>query len=86
MYIREETAPNNVHFGRQKLHYPTSLVFEDLDVYINNRSVVKAISEELCNYAFLVEAFEDDATIVGENGIPYSKVFVNRRGVGNKFT
>lgn len=58
-------------------------------------SVVKAISEELCNYAFLVEAFEYDtitgilnfdATIVGENGIPYSKVFVNRRGVGNKFT
>ena len=95
MYIREETSPNNVHFGRQKLHYPASLVFEDLDVYINNRSVVKAISEELCNYAFLVEAFEYntitgilnfDATIVGEHGIPYSKVFINRRGVGNKFT
>ncbi|MBQ5748340.1 MAG: hypothetical protein IIV83_06045, partial [Bacteroidales bacterium] len=72
-----------------------SLVFEDLDVYINNRSVVKAISEELCNYAFLVEAFEYntitgilnfDATIVGEHGIPYSKVFIKRRGVGNKFT
>lgn len=95
MYIREETSPNNVHYGRQKLHYPPSLVFEDLDVLINNRAVINAISDVLCNYAFLVEAFEYDtdtgilnfdAAIVGENGIPYSKVFINRRGVGNKFT
>ena len=27
-----------------------------------------------------------DTTIVGNNQIPYSKVFVNRRGVGNKFS
>ena len=95
MYIREETSPNNVHCGRQKLHYPPSLTFEDLDVTINNRIVTRAISEALCNYAFLVEAFEYDtdtgilnfdAVIVGENDIPYSKVFINRRGVGNKFT
>lgn len=95
MYIREETSPTNVHYGRQKLHYPPSLIFEDLDVNINNRIVSKAISEALCDYAFLVEAFEYDmdtgilnfdATIVGENDIPYSKVFINRRGVGNKFT
>jgi len=95
MYIREETSPNNIHFGRQKLHYPPSLVFEDLDIHIDNRTVVKAISEALCNYAFLVEAFEYntetgvlnfDVAIVGENGIPYSKVFINRRGVGNKFS
>ena len=95
MYIREETSPNNVHCGRQKLHYPPSLTIEDLDVTINNRIVTRAISEALCNYAFLVEAFEYDtgtgilnfdAVIVGENDIPYSKVFINRRGVGNKFT
>ncbi len=95
MYIREETSPTNVHYGRQKLHYPPSLIFEDLDLNINNRIVSKAISEALCDYAFLVEAFEYDmdtgilnfdATIVGENDIPYSKVFINRRGVGNKFT
>lgn len=95
MYIREETSPNNVHCGRQKLHYPPSLCFEDLDVLINNRTVIKAVSDTLRNYAFLVEAFEYDtdtgilnfdAAIVGENGIPYSKVFINRRGVGNKFT
>lgn len=95
MYIREETAPTNVHFGRQKLHYPLSLVFEDLDISINNRAVMRAVSETLRHYAFLIEAFEYDtksgtlnfvATIVGENEIPYSKVFINRRGVGNKFT
>lgn len=95
MYIREETSPTNVHFGRQKLHYPLSLAFEDLDVCINNREVMKAVSAMLKHYAFLVEALEYDtqsgtlnfvATIVGENEIPYSKVFINRRGVGNKFT
>ena len=95
MYIREETDPNNVHFGRQKVHYPTSLVYEDEDTYINDKNVIRAISEHLCGYAFLVEAFEYDTdsqvlnfdvTIVGENNIPYSKVFINKRGVGNKFT
>lgn len=95
MYVREETSPNNVHCGRQKLHYPPSLSFEDIDVLINNRTIIKAISEALNNYAFLVEAFEYDTdtgilnfdvAVVGENGIPYSKVFINRRGVGNKFT
>ena len=95
MYIREETDPNNVHFGRQKLHYPTSLVYEDEDININNKSVIRTISEHLHGYAFLVEAFEYytetqtlnfDVTIVGENNIPYSKVFINKRGVGNKFT
>lgn len=95
MYIREETSITNVHCGRQKLHYPPSLAFEDLDVTINNKLVTKALSEALCNYAFLVEAFEYDTNtgilnfdtvIVGEKDIPYSKVFINRRGVGNKFT
>ncbi len=94
IYIREETDPSNVHFGRQKLHYPMSLSFEDLNTEINNRAVLKAVSEYLNNYAFIVEAFEYcqeteilnfDVTVVGESDIPYSKVFINRRGVGNKF-
>lgn len=93
MYIREETDPHNVHCGRQKVHYPISLVFEDKNIH--NKNVLKAISNYLCNYAFLVEAFEYyqenqvlnfEITIVGEGNIPYSKVFINRRGVGNKFT
>lgn len=95
MYIREETDPQNVHFGRQKIHYPSSLVYEDNHITINNRSVMKSVSELLHEYAFLIEAFEYntethtlnfDATIIGEKDIPYSKVFINRRGVGNKFT
>lgn len=95
IYIREETDPNNCHYGRLKVHYPMSLHYNDSEVEIDNKLVLKAVSAELHDYAFIVEAFEYDdengvfnfdATIVGENGIPYSKVFINRRGVGNKFS
>lgn len=95
IYIREETDQQNFHFGRQKVHYPPTLKFSDSDIDINNRKVIDAISESLCNYAFIVEAFEYDTesknlnfdvTTVGENGIPYSKIFLNKRGVGNKFS
>lgn len=94
IYVREETDPDNIHFGRQKIHYPMSLFFEDLNIEINNRAVLKAVSDQLHNYAFIVEAFEYceetgvfnfDAMVVGEADIPYSKVFINRRGIGNKF-
>lgn len=95
IYVREETQEGYVHCGRQKVHYPTSLKYSDIDVEINNRKVIDAISEKLANYAFIVEAFEYntetsvlnfDAVIVGPNGIPYSKVFINKRGTGTKFT
>ena len=95
IYVREETATTNVHCGRQKIHYPTTLSFSDSEVEISNKLVMKAISEALNNYAFIVEAFEYDtqtatlnfdAIIVGENDIPYSKVFINKRGVGSKYT
>ena len=95
MYVREETDRNSVHFGRQKLHYPLSLAFEDINTCIDNKTIISAISKHLNNYAFIVEAFEYDtdnnilnfdATIVGNNQVPYSKVFINRRGVGNKFS
>lgn len=94
-YIREETDPNNVHCGRLKLHYPQTLQYADESISIDNHIVIKTVSDYLHDYAFIVEAFEYDTesgvlnfdvTIVGENLIPYSKVFVNRRGVGNKFT
>ena len=95
IYIREETNPANVHFGRQKVHYPQVLDFEDDEIYISNSTVIKAISKTLNDYAFIVQAFEYDtvsgvlnfdALIVGANGIPYSKVFLNKRGVGDKFS
>ncbi len=95
LYVREETDISNVHYGRQKLHYPMSLTYSDENADINNKAVIRAISEHLHNYAFLVEAFEYntddqilnfDIVVVGESEIPYSKIFINRRGVGNKFT
>ncbi|MBQ8784510.1 MAG: hypothetical protein IJZ59_00515 [Alphaproteobacteria bacterium] len=95
MYVREEISEGYIHYGRQKLHYPISFKYNDIEVDINNSIVLKMISETLHNYAFIIEAFEYDtscnlldfkATIVGANSIPYSKVFVNRKGVGNKFS
>ena len=95
IYIREETDPDSFHFGRQKVHYPYSFKYTDAEVEINNRKVMDSVSAKLNGYAYIVEAFEYavedgtlnlDAIIVGENGIPYSKVFLNKKGVGNKFT
>ena len=77
-----------------KLHYPSKLIYEDNELNINNREVYKEISNILGNYAFIIRSFEYetddnslnfDALIVGENNIPYSKVFINEKGVGNKF-
>lgn len=93
-YIKEEIDASKKQFGRLKLHYPSKLVYEDDNLNINNKKIYKMISEELQNYAFIIRAFDFDeknkilnfdALIVGENGIPYSKVFINEKGVGNKF-
>lgn len=95
IYIREETGKDNVHCGRLKIHYPIKIAYCDDDVEIDNREVVSAISRQLGDFAFVVDAFEYDVktgnlnfdvTIVGVKGVPYSKVFVNRRGTGSKFT
>lgn len=95
IYIREETAEGYVHCGRQKVHYPITFKYSDEEVEINNKAVMNAIAEQLSNYAFIVEAFEYDTEskvlnfdviVVGTKDIPYSKVFINRRGVGGKFT
>lgn len=93
-YVKEEVDDTKVQFGRLKLHYPSKLIYEDDDLNINNREVYKEISNILGNYAFIIRAFEYetndnslnfDALIVGENNIPYSKVFINEKGAGNKF-
>lgn len=93
-YIKEEVDDTKAQFGRLKLHYPSKLMYKDNDLNINNREVYKEISNILGNYAFIIRAFEYettdgslnfDALIVGENNIPYSKVFINEKGVGNKF-
>lgn len=93
-YIKEEIDETKVQFGRLKLHYPSKLIYEDEELNINNRQVYKSISESLGGYAFVIRSFEYnptdntlnfDALIVGENDIPYSKVFIIEKGVGNKF-
>lgn len=95
IYVREETSTENVHCGRQKVHYPLSFKFSDNEVEIDNKSVLKFVSEKLNDFAFLVNAFEYDTlskilnfdvTVVGPENIPYSKVFINQRGAGSKFT
>ena len=95
MYVKEEIDPTKVQYGRVKLHYPISIKYNDLEYNIDNRRVIELISNHLNNYAFIVNAFEYDfddkylnfkITIIGENQIPYSKVFINNKGVGNKFT
>lgn len=95
IYIREETDQGNVHFGRQKVHYPQKLRFEDDEVSVDNYAVISAVSTALHDYAIIVQAFEYctdtgvlniDALVVGENNVPYSKVFLNKRGVGDKYT
>ncbi len=95
MYIREEIDPQKPNFGRKKLHYPSSFSYNDSETEINNKTVFAAVSNTLNHYAFIIEGFrydfateilDLDATVVGENRIPYSKVFINKRGVGIKFS
>lgn len=95
IYVREETSPQNVHFGRQKVHYPQVLKFDNDEICIDNQSVIRSVSNVLNDYAFIVQAFEYDTTkevlnfdvlVIGYGGIPYSKVFMNKRGVGEKFS
>ena len=92
-YIKEEIDNTKVQFGRLKLHYPSKFIFEDDSLNINNKKVYETISNALNNYAFLIQSFDFDldtgilnfnALIVGENNIPYSKVFIINKGVGNK--
>lgn len=93
IYAKQEIDESKYQYGRIKMHYPNTLKYEDDDVRINNSSVMSAISKELCDFAFLVNAFEFNTetcvlnfnlTILGVNKTPYSKVFINEKGAGNK--
>ena len=94
LFIKEEIDPTKVQFGRIKLHYPMNLKYDSIDYKIDNKDVLNQISDLLYNNAFIVNSFQYDfdtdylnfkVTIIGENKIPYSKVFINNKGVGNKF-
>ena len=96
MYLKEEIDPNRYQFGRIKLHYPSSLKYDDFDYSINNRAIIDAISRQLHGYAFLIskiELFDESgkinliSTLIGSNGVPYTKVFLNYKGdASKKFT
>ena len=92
IYTKEEIDKSRAQFGRIKLHYPLSIKYEVLN--IDNRKVINAISDFLHGYAFIVESFEydfDDRSLnfnillAGYSNIPYSKIFINNKGVGSKY-
>lgn len=92
IYIKEEIDKSRAQFGRIKLHYPLSIKYEILN--IDNRKVINAISDFVHGYAFIVESFEynfEDRSLnfnvllAGYSNIPYSKIFINNKGVGSKY-
>lgn len=92
IYTKEEIDKSRAQFGRVKLHYPLSIRYEELN--IDNRKVINAISDFLHGYAFIVESFEYDlddrslnfnVLLAGYSNIPYSKIFINNKGVGSKY-
>ena len=92
IYTKEEIDESRAQFGRIKLHYPLSIKYEELN--IDNRKVINAISIFLHGYAFIVESFEYDfddrslnfnVLLAGYSNIPYSKIFINNKGVGSKY-
>lgn len=94
LFIKEEIDPSKVQFGRIKLHYPMNLKYDDVNLRIDNKDILNHISDLLFSNAFIVNSFQYDfdsdyfnfkVTIIGENKIPYSKVFINNKGTGNKF-
>lgn len=92
IYLKQEVDPSKYHFGRIKLHYPMSLAYSDYDLDISNKDVLNDIKSYLQGYAYLVRAFEIrekgeinfETSIIGEDGIPYSKVFRDYKGDGNE--
>ena len=91
-YVKEEIDRTKVQFGRIKLHYPISLKNDELN--IDNRKILNKISDVFNGYAFIVEGFEYNldsdvldfkVLLVGYKNIPYSKVFINNKGVGSKY-
>ena len=92
IYTKEEIDKSRAQCGRIKLHYPLSIKYETLN--IDNRKVINAISDFVHGYAFIVESFEynfEDRSLnfnvllAGYSNIPYSKIFINNKGVGSKY-
>jgi len=93
MFLKEETDETKVQFGRIKLHYPITFEVEGFGLEINNRKVFESIRDYIGDYAFIVrkiELFDEPGkinfitSIIGERGIPYSKVFLDYKGDAEK--
>ncbi len=92
-FAKEEIDPQKAQFGRIKLHYPMTINYSGKFEF-DNKHVIMKISETLHDYAFVVRGFyydfdtdilDFDADIVGYHDIPYSKVFISTKGIGNKY-
>ncbi len=95
IFLKQEIDESKYQFGRIKAHYPIGLSFETFDYSVSNKEVLRAIQNLLDGFAFIVRAFEihDNhridfiVSVVGQQHIVYSKVFLNYRGDSkDKFT
>lgn len=103
MYVKEEISEDiigrdgdvreNTHFGRQKLHYPTSLTYFSEGYNIENKKVLEKILEANGGFAYVVNGFDIDTesnilnfrtTMIGHRGVLLSNVFKRKKGVGLK--
>lgn len=103
MYVKEETSKiitkrdgkitENTHLGRQKLHYPMSLIYLSDGYNINNADVLNKILKINGGFAYVVNGFDFDTdtkilnfntTMVGPEGVLLSNVFIRKKGVGVK--
>lgn len=103
IYVKKEISPkitkrdgkltDNTHLGREKLHYPKSLVHSTDGYNIDNKLVLDKILEVNGGFAYMVNGFDVDfdtnvlnfnTTMIGIKNIPLSNVFKRQKGVGVK--
>jgi hypothetical protein len=103
MYIKEEIDEiivnkkgekvPNTHLGREKLHYPITLIHQSDGFNINNKSVLDQILVHNGGFAYIIRGFEINVsekslnfitTIIGPKDILLSSVFKKKKGIGTK--
>ena len=94
IYLKQEIDENAFQYGRIKAHYPIGFRYADSEHEIDNKIIIQLIQERMGGFACLVNSMtiyfdspkiDFDVSVVGESDTPYSKVFINQKGVGNKF-
>lgn len=83
----------NTHLGRIKLHYPITFSYKRDGFKINNKEILNCIIKQNGGYAFVVHGFEYNqeartlnfiTSLIGQNGVRLSTVFMRKKGVGKK--